>query len=291
MMRRDRDVTIIKKHERASVMRKRIVWPNVMTALGLTAGLFVIFKLALMPQSELNYEQFVSCLGLLVIAAILDTLDGAVARAMGMESDFGGFFDSMSDAVTFGVAPSVIILKALSSSSNTEMSLFLLSAAIAYSVAGVLRLVRFSTAVTPPEQKNVFTGLPIPAAAFAVSSFVIFGLFLEKSEKLPCSIEMFGWFSGAALFFIAYMMISRWRFPSLKSLNVKMKSFQLIAILACSTALFFYLFVNNLSQTLFAASWGYVLVSWSIALFRLARGDRALAINDIPDDEGDEEVR
>ncbi len=266
-------------------MKRKIAWPNVMTALGLTAGLFIIFKLALLPQTEVHYEQFASCLGLLLIAAILDTFDGALARAMRIESDFGGFFDSMSDAITFGVAPSVIILKALSPTSGTELQILLLASAIAYSVAGVLRLVRFSTAYTPPEQKAVFTGLPIPAAAFAVSSFVVFGLFLEKIGKLPVSLEEYAWMTCGALFFIAYMMISRWRFPSLKSLNVKMKSFYFIAILACSTALFFFLFVNNLPQTIFIASWGYITIAWSLALYRLARGQRALAINDAIDEE------
>ncbi len=65
------------------------------------------------PGSGLFHVLNISAL-LLLVAAFADLLDGAVARAIGAESEFGVVFDSLADAVSFGVAPSVLLLKALS---------------------------------------------------------------------------------------------------------------------------------------------------------------------------------
>ncbi len=254
-----------------------------MTALGLTIGLFIIFKLCALTPQGVTYEDLVSCLGLLIIAAVVDTLDGAIARVMRLESDFGGLFDSMSDAITFGVVPSVFVLKALALDPHSIECMMLLTASTTYSVAGVLRLVRFSTAYVPPEQKAVFTGLPIPAAAFSVTSLTT--LLVSYSRKGALDTASLIWIVVGALFFISYMMISRWRFPSLKAINIKLHSFHFIAILACLTAVFFVLFSNNISIALSVGTWGYVLGSWGLALWRLASGKRALAINDSVENE------
>ncbi len=259
-------------------MKQQIVLPNVMTALGLSLGLFIIFKLSVLTPQGVTYEQLSSCLVLFIIAAVLDTLDGAIARAMRLESNFGGVFDSMSDVVTFGVAPAVFILKTFPWNPTELESILLLTSVTVYSVAGVLRLVRFSTSYVPPQQKAVFTGLPIPAAAFCVTSLaMLLQVYSTKWNFAPESAQRI--MIGATLF-VAYMMISRWRFPSLKSINIKIYSFHFITTLAFLAVLFFILLSNDFAISILTISWGYLFISWTLALYRLATGRRELAIND-----------
>lgn len=118
--------------------------PNVITAFGLSCGLFVIFKMTMTEVGTADYQVLAAAAGILLLAALADLLDGAVARAMKAESDFGGVFDCLADAISFGVAPSVMVLKSLSVLPGTELSFFLTTAATIYSVCGVLRLVRFN---------------------------------------------------------------------------------------------------------------------------------------------------
>ena len=120
--------------------------------------------------------------GLLLLAGFFDLLDGALARAMNAESEFGGFFDCLADAISFGVAPSVIVIKSLSLNPGTPLSFFVTTGALIYSVCGVLRLVRFNVTSRQVQgnqeleiaNKKNFTGLPIPAAAAALVSLNLF---------------------------------------------------------------------------------------------------------------------
>ena len=88
-------------------MKKSKLLPNVITAFALTCGLFIIFKTNMIPPGQVDFHLLTLTAGLMLLAAFADVMDGAVARVMHAESDFGIYFDSMSDAITFGVAPSV----------------------------------------------------------------------------------------------------------------------------------------------------------------------------------------
>src|ERR1700722_5210603 len=115
-------------------MKRVHLLPNVITAFGLSCGLFVIFKMNMTEVGAANYQVLAATTGILLLAALADLLDGAVARAMKAESEFGGLFDSLADAISFGVAPSIIVLKSLSISPGTELSFFLTTAAMVFSV-------------------------------------------------------------------------------------------------------------------------------------------------------------
>src|SRR5215204_1539550 len=125
-------------------LKKIALLPNVVTAFGLSCGLFVIFKMNMIGIGEANPQVLMAVTGILLLAAFADLLDGAIARAMKAESDFGGIFDSLADAISFGVAPSVIILKSLSVLPGTKLSFLVTTAALIFSICGVLRLVRFN---------------------------------------------------------------------------------------------------------------------------------------------------
>jgi CDP-diacylglycerol--serine O-phosphatidyltransferase len=246
---------------------------------------------------EVNLQILMATAMIMLLAAFADLLDGAVARAMKAESAFGGYFDSLADAITFGVAPSVIVLKSLSIPQGTEFSFLLTTAAMVYSVSGVLRLVRFNVislqAKTDPELKEAsnrnFTGLPIPAgAACAVSA----NLLLASDEfrsAFTLSDEARTWILFFVMCITGYFMVSRWKFPSLKSLRIRVASFKIIFLTVLSAVLIFYGILHHFPVVFFLIAWGYVVVAWILSIFRVIAGRRTKTLEDFEPDQ-DEEV-
>jgi CDP-diacylglycerol--serine O-phosphatidyltransferase len=271
-------------------MKRNVVVPNLLTACSLCCGLFVIFKMNMIHPGAAAFFQIRTAVEIILLATVLDVLDGAVARAMNVSTKFGGFFDSMADAVSFGVAPSVIVLKSLSLLPGTFLSGVLTAGAITYSLAGVLRLVRFST--TPPsediKEKGSFTGLPITASAMAVMSPTLLLMSDEWQAWWPIDEKARAMTAVVSFFFLAYLMVSRWKFPSLKSLNVRVTSTQLMLTLALFSSFFLIILLNSFSIVLFLVSWFYVLVAWMVAIIRLIRGKRQAALDDTEEDVGEE---
>ena len=268
-------------------MKRQMVLPNFLTATSLCCGLFVIFKMNMIQPGMALFEQVQYCVKILLVASVLDVLDGALARVMRAESDFGGFFDSMADSVSFGIAPSVVVLKTLSVLPGTFLAWCLTAGAITYSVGGVLRLVRYSTTPPPtdPEMKGTFTGLPITAASMAVISPTLFLMSDTCQEFFPTSDFIRSIVATVAFFLLGYLMVSRWRFVGLKSINVRVASLPLIVGVASLSSIILLLALNNFSLALFLVSWVYVLCAWTLACVRLARGQRQDAIDDEKDDQ------
>ena len=216
------------------IMKKVYILPNFITAFGLACGLFVIFKVNMIEPGSCYYQVVKTSSLFLLLAAFADFIDGAIARAFNAESEFGVIFDSLADAVSFGVAPSVLLLKSLSLEQGSVLSFITATGAMVFSLCGILRLVRFSVKRNEAQTniiemnaiKKNFTGLPIPAAAAACVSMNL--LFLSPL------IECFN-FSGQTkviilsmmMILLGYLMVSRWRFPSLKALNFRIRSFHL----------------------------------------------------------------
>jgi CDP-diacylglycerol--serine O-phosphatidyltransferase len=247
-------------------MKKVYLLTNGITAFGLTCGLFVIFRVCMLDVGEGNFQTLQFSAIALMLAAFADLLDGAVARAMKAESDFGEAFDSLADAVSFGVAPSVITLKAVSISPGTDLSFFLTAAAMIFSVCGILRLVRFTVDTGHvKEDKDLllahrkhFTGLPIPAGAAALVSINLLLVSPWIEEHLSLTAVDRAWILIAVMPLLGYFMVSRWRFPSLKTLQVRVASFQLVFATALSTVILFYGFIYHFALVFFALSWAYV---------------------------------
>ncbi len=239
--------------------------PNFITAFSLACGLFVIFKAVEIKISVSNYQLMHSALILLLIAALADFLDGAVARAIKAESEFGFMFDTLSDAITFGVAPSVLALKYLSSLQNEGKWLFLsLACCMVFSICGVLRLVRFQilTKQSKANQseefkvKKNFVGLPIPASALAFSSFLLF-LVSPYADEMPMLMKI-GLLNGYGLV-LAYLMVSRWKFPSLKNFHFKVPSFDLIFLSVILAIVIFYGVLYYLPLGILGLTLGYLI--------------------------------
>lgn len=272
-------------------MKKVYFIPNIITAFGLSCGLFVIFKAALL-QGEIA-QILPLCAGLLLVAAFCDLLDGAVARAMRAESEFGVVFDTLSDAISFGIAPSVLMIKTLPLSQDKFLNFFFMAATMVYALCGVLRLVRFNVKAAQAKHdaeleiahKKHFTGLPIPAAAITSLSInfnqanlqSLFGLD-ETGIKLLMSF---------AQIVIGYLMISRIKFPSSKALHFRVPSFQLVfvAVLGVITSLYGVLYYFQ--ETMLALSLSYILVALTLGVIRKIAGKKSKTLEDYEPEEED----
>jgi CDP-diacylglycerol---serine O-phosphatidyltransferase len=137
----------------------RLLVPNLFTLLSLCAGLTAI-RMAIETRFEM-------AIALVVIAALLDGVDGRLARALKAQSKFGAELDSLADFVNFGVAPAVIVFIW----GLTPLKGFGWISVLVFALAMGLRLARFNSMIDvdrPKWQSNYFTGMPAPAGAITV---------------------------------------------------------------------------------------------------------------------------
>ncbi len=276
-------------------MKRVYLVPNIITAFGLACGLFVIFKINMVEPGSGDYEVVRTSAILLLVAALADFIDGALARAIHAETEFGFVFDTLADTVSFGVAPSVLMLKTLTLEQGSFLSFFGATGAMVYSLCGVLRLVRFNVKASEAKknlelqaaQKKNFTGLPIPAAAAAAISANLFFLsplfqkwvdFAQADRAITLSCIMI---------FLGYLMVCRLKFPSLKLLHLKIPSFHL-AFLAVVVAVFvLYGILYFFAEILLLFAWSYIALSLVLSLIRLIMGKQSKTLEDFepePDD-------
>ena len=173
----------------------RMLVPNFFTLLGLCAGLTSI-RMAIEGRWEL-------ALAAIVFAAMLDGIDGRVARLLKASSRFGAELDSLADFVNFGVAPAILIFTwGLGSLKSIGWICVLI-----FALASALRLARFNVAIDddkPKWQSNYFMGMPTPAAAIVV-------LLPVYLEHLGLDLREQSWTLHGVLAYtlaIAFMMVS-----------------------------------------------------------------------------------
>jgi len=277
-------------------MKRSIIFPNIVTAFSLACGLFVIFKLTLLPKAQVNYEEILASVLVLLLAAFLDLLDGAIARAMKGASDFGRVFDSLADTVSFGVAPSAIVLKALSVEPRTMMSFFLILGAMVYSISGVLRLVRYTVTSKKQEMEGIveksgnFTGLPIPAAAILAVSTTLFLMTPDSRMLFSFTYSDRVWIATALFFILGYFMVSRWKFPSIKNLHQRLSFFQVVLTSAIVTVVVLFCALKYFAFLLAVISWAYILIAWFFSFLRLISGKKLECLESYEPEEEEEEL-
>lgn len=231
-------------------MRKVYLLPNLFTAGSLLCGFLAIIDVfnAYSGLDEVRGEALLtSACWLILLAALLDGLDGKIARLTRTQSAFGVNFDSLADLVSFGVAPSVLMYSLLGQG-NTRIAI---SVSILYTICGALRLARFNVQSTKEEKKS-FTGLPIPGAAgVVVSAFIIFRN--VESEWIHKALPVM-------MVFISYLMVSNINYPSFKSIELeKRKEFEYlftIILISCLVVLLkqykeYFLFAGFLGYAVF----------------------------------------
>jgi CDP-diacylglycerol--serine O-phosphatidyltransferase len=173
----------------------RMLVPNFFTLLGLCAGLT-----AIRMSIEGRYE---FALAAIVFAALLDGIDGRIARLLKASSRFGAELDSLADFVNFGVAPAFMIF----TWGLGDLKSFGWICVLVFSLASALRLARFNVAIDddrPKWQSNYFMGMPTPAAAIVVLLPIYLdhmGLDLRSSAFLMHLVLIY-------VLAIAFMMVS-----------------------------------------------------------------------------------
>ncbi|MFI5334946.1 MAG: CDP-alcohol phosphatidyltransferase family protein [Chlamydiales bacterium] len=273
-------------------MKRIYLVPNIITAFGLACGLFVIFKVNMVEPGSGTYQLLHVSTLLLLVAAFADFVDGAVARAFRAESEFGFIFDSLADAISFGVAPSVLLLKSLSLAPGTGLSFFAVTGAMLYSIGGVLRLVRFNVKATEAKgnadlvhaQKKHFTGLPIPMAAIAAVSVNLFFASSLGQELIPLSEKMHAIVLTSLMIVLGYFMVSRWKFPSMKMLHFRVPSFQLVFLTVLVAIFVLYGILYFFAAMLALITWGYIVFAWILSIIRIIAGKKSKTLEDFEPD-------
>ena len=224
--------------------------PNAFT----TAALFCGFYAIVMSMNQ----RFEYAAWAIFIAMILDSLDGRIARLTNTQSEFGAQYDSLSDMVSFGAAPALVIY---------EWSLRGLGklgwiAAFVYCAGAALRLARFNTNIEVVD-KRFFQGLPSPAAAAMVAGFVLLMNDLEISGfRMP-------WISFAIALFAGLTMVTNVPYYSFKDVNFR-KSVPFIVVFLIALALA--LVSIDPPKVLMPIFVLYGLSGYAVYFWRLAKG-------------------
>ncbi len=178
--------------------------PNLLTTGAMFAGYYAVV-------SALN-GRFEAAAVSLFVAMVLDGLDGRVARITNTQSEFGVQYDSLSDMVSFGVAPA-LVMYVWAFESLGKLGLF---AAFVHTAGGALRLARFNTQVEIAD-KRYFQGLPSPAAAAILAGGLWFSLEYGYDVDSIKYIVLFLTICSGLL------MVSNFRYSSFKEFDLKGK--------------------------------------------------------------------
>ena len=199
-----------------SGMRRRMrrgvyLLPSILTLGNLFCGFYALIAV--------YNDEYVTAAIAILVAEVLDTLDGAVARMTGATSELGIQLDSLADLVSFGVAPGLLAYVFALKPFGWMGGL----AAFAFAACGAFRLARFNIQ-THVLDKRYFVGLPIPAAAAVVATFVLF--MRESSAVVVYGRELVPPQATAAavllgVYGLGFLMVSRIRYRSLKGLDVR----------------------------------------------------------------------
>jgi CDP-diacylglycerol---serine O-phosphatidyltransferase len=239
----------------------RVIIPNIITLIALCLGLTAI-RLAF----EGRYEPAVVAI---VVAALLDGIDGRVARMLKGTSRFGAELDSLADFVNFGVTPALMLYSFL----LNELKAVGWIAVLVFAIAMVLRLARFNVMLDDPHRpewkKNFFTGMPAPAGAL--------------TSMLPLYLSFLGIPMGAAaapialvyLLGLAFLMVSTIPVYSGKTIGLRVPRHWVLPIFVLSAAVFGLL--ANFPWEMLTAITVLFLASIPLSVMRYRQLDRAHA--------------
>ena len=224
--------------------RSIYILPSLFTALNMAFGYYAIWHAFMGSATEpWHYDVAAKAIG---FAVLFDGLDGKIARMTNTTSDFGRELDSLADVIAFGVAPAVLAwmwgFHMLPAMSDTELRTRVVQlgaiATFAFLLSGASRLARFNIQVNPQPSnpgrpgRKYFVGMPIPAGAGAVAAVV----HLVRGNPLQLWWLSIGW--GIFVFAISFLMVSTWRFFSLKGINFRQpQNFRWLIVIGLTIAL------------------------------------------------------
>jgi len=183
-----------------------------------------------------NYGNYQLAAVLIIIASVIDALDGKVARFVNSSGEYGRELDSLADIVSFGVAPAYLIYSTCFAGLEQGVSVGTLSAlaiTVTPLIFGALRLARFNLAKAEGEHQDEFSGLPIPVAAVTITSFVLFNYRIwDRMELTTMMIPL--------VLIVSLLMVSRIRYqtmPRFSFRDTKQNLAKLVSLLVVIVAL------------------------------------------------------
>ena len=211
------------------ILRNTAALPALVTLLNGIAGFASIHYATKGALGEARLSHLTISAWLIFVAMVFDALDGAVARMTRQASDFGAQLDSLCDAISFGVAPAILmgssVIFAIADFNVPQSIAGLLGKGVMavgalYASCAVLRLARFNIENAPDLLSHMFfRGLPAPGAAATVASMVLLFAYLQGEEV---GWRSAGWLNitvavamPAVTLAAALLMISRLRYPHL----------------------------------------------------------------------------
>ena len=213
------------KRKRKGRRRPRIslaFLPTLLTLGNAVCGLAAI-SVAVSVLLDWPPEQKLFVAGVLIFAGmVFDALDGSAARMTGQSSEFGAQLDSLCDAITFGVAPAVIVWR-ISDVFPQKMSWTI---GVLFALCVLIRLARFNVETEEEDPHEGFDGLPSPAAAGTIAAFAIAMPDLASFQTATNYPEWVRWWAAESLdaahyvipllaVLLSYLMTSRFQYPHL----------------------------------------------------------------------------
>ncbi|MDF2668412.1 MAG: CDP-diacylglycerol--serine O-phosphatidyltransferase [Paenibacillus sp.] len=169
-----------------------------------------------------------------IVAMLLDGLDGRVARALNAQSEFGKELDSLSDVISFGVAPAFIMYVVAFQSLNAAALAWIVTAI--FPICGALRLARFNVVAGTP---GYFIGLPIPAAGCVLSTLALFHDEISSTILLISTLAL------------SFLMVSTVRYPNFKKVGIPKAAIWITPIIVVVVVILAIVYKGILTKLLF----------------------------------------
>lgn len=220
--------------------------PNLMTAGNLACGFFAVlmiffgmvevqrvtelkraavdlpaYTLAGTEYFQVSRKYYEYAILLIFGSCIFDLLDGRLARLGGQDSPFGREFDSLADIVSFGMAPAMLVSKAVLFPLPSNIGWLL---AFVYLLCGAMRLARFNCLAALPKKPGAssdFRGIPIPMAAGFIASLTFLIIDIYRTDR---DLGIWKYALAAAMLGLSALMISDVRYPSFKKVDLRTRS-------------------------------------------------------------------
>lgn len=248
--------------ENGQKVRHRGVYllPNLFTTAALFAGFYAIISAM--------HGSFENAAVAIFVAMILDGMDGRVARLTNTSSAFGEQYDSLSDMVSFGLAPALVMF----SWSLHDLGKLGWAAAFIYTACAALRLARFNTQIGVVDKKQ-FVGLASPAAAAIIASIVWTWHNSDRGELSAILVALITTLTGL-------LMVSNFRYSSFKGVDFKGRVPFVVMLLIVFV---FAVLLIDPPSVLLAMSVGYGMSAPILWVWRKRRSRQLVAGDDKPD--------
>lgn len=206
---------------------------------------------------------------LVIIAMLLDGLDGRVARALNVQSEFGKELDSLSDVISFGVAPAFVVYAVAFQDYSAEAYWTVIAWTVTslFPICGALRLARFNVSDGP---SGYFIGLPIPAAGGVLATVSLFHA--ELTAPLLVAAELL----------LAFLMISTIKYPSFKGIPLKTRAVWLLPFAVAAVVSVALMYPVLMSKLLFVPLVIYALLGFKQTGRRRKRRRKRKDLDDRP---------